>query len=179
MQDSLWHRCLRQLEGEVPEQQFNTWVRPLQPLSGDGVLRLFAPNRFVLDWVQQNLYSRIVDIAARESGGDACQVDRPGSPSAHQPEPRPERGGRRREVQRAARGQPAVAGWFDVERGHRQPVFDAGAREPCCASRRWIRCSRPFSLISVPKSFWKFLTYEMPSIVTSQAFQPCGVARSV
>ena len=74
MQDSLWHRCLRQLEGEVPEQQFNTWVRPLQPLSGDGVLRLYAPNRFVLDWVQQNLYSRIVDIAARESGGGACQV---------------------------------------------------------------------------------------------------------
>ena len=74
MQGSLWHRCLRQLEGEVPEQQFNTWVRPLQAQDGDGVLRLFAPNRFVLDWVQQNLYSRIVDISARESGGGACQV---------------------------------------------------------------------------------------------------------
>jgi chromosomal replication initiator protein len=65
---------LRHLEGEVPEQQFNTWVRPLQGIDHDGVLRLFAPNRFVLDWVQQNLYSRIVDIAARESTGVARQV---------------------------------------------------------------------------------------------------------
>jgi len=89
VQDSLWHRCLRQLEGEVPEQQFNTWVRPLQPLSGDGVLRLFAPNRFVLDWVQQNLYSRIVDIAARESGGGACQVviEVGSRPRAEEPSP--------------------------------------------------------------------------------------------
>ena len=89
MQDSLWHRCLRQLEGEVPEQQFNTWVRPLQPLSGDGVLRLYAPNRFVLDWVQQNLYSRIVDIAARESGGGACQViiEVGSRPRAEEPSP--------------------------------------------------------------------------------------------
>ena len=74
MQGPLWHRCLRQLESEVPEQQFNTWVRPLQALESDGVLRLLAPNRFVVDWVQQNLYSRIVAIAARESGGTACQV---------------------------------------------------------------------------------------------------------
>ena len=74
MQGSLWHRCLRQLEGEVPEQHFNTWVRPLQAVDSGGVLRLFAPNRFVLDWVQQNLYSRIVDLAASESGGGACQV---------------------------------------------------------------------------------------------------------
>jgi len=89
VQDSLWHRCLRQLEGEVPEQQFNTWVRPLQPLSGDGVLRLFAPNRFVLDWVQQNLYSRIADIAARESGGGACQVviEVGSRPRAEEPSP--------------------------------------------------------------------------------------------
>jgi chromosomal replication initiator protein len=65
---------LRHLEGEVPEQQFNTWVRPLQGVDSDGVLRLFAPNRFVLDWVQQNLYSRIVDIAAQECPGGARQV---------------------------------------------------------------------------------------------------------
>ncbi len=74
VQGSLWHRCLRQLEGEVPEQHFNTWVRPLQASDDDGTLRLFAPNRFVLDWVQQNLYSRIVELAARESDGQSQQV---------------------------------------------------------------------------------------------------------
>jgi chromosomal replication initiator protein len=74
VQGSLWHRCLRQLEGEVPEQQFNTWVRPLQAVDSDGVLRLLAPNRFVVDWVQQNLYSRIVELAARESESGSQQV---------------------------------------------------------------------------------------------------------
>ncbi len=74
MQGTLWHRCLSQLEGEVAEQDFNTWVRPLQAVDTDGVLRLYAPNRFVVDWVQQNLYPRIVEIAARQSSGTGPQV---------------------------------------------------------------------------------------------------------
>jgi chromosomal replication initiator protein len=74
VQGSLWHRCLHQLEGEVPEQQFNTWVRPLQAVDAEGVLRLLAPNRFVVDWVQQNLYSRIVELASRESASGSQQV---------------------------------------------------------------------------------------------------------
>jgi chromosomal replication initiator protein len=71
---SLWQRCLRQLEGEVPEQQFNTWVRPLQAVAADNVLRLYAPNRFVLDWVHENLYARIVELAAQETSGTGPQV---------------------------------------------------------------------------------------------------------
>lgn len=74
MQGTLWHRCLSQLEAEVPEQDFNTWVRPLQAVDADGVLRLYAPNRFVVDWVQQNLYQKIVEIAARQSEGTGPQV---------------------------------------------------------------------------------------------------------
>ena len=53
MQGSLWHRCLRQLETEVPEQQFNTWVRPLQAVEHDGRLQLLAPNRFVVNWIEE------------------------------------------------------------------------------------------------------------------------------
>ena len=74
MQGSLWHRCLHQLEGEVPEQEFNTWVRPLQAVDSEGILRLLAPNRFVVDWIQQNLYSRLVEIASRESASGSQQV---------------------------------------------------------------------------------------------------------
>ena len=44
--------CAR-LEAELPEQQFNTWVRPLQAIEGNGALQLLAPNRFVVDWVQR------------------------------------------------------------------------------------------------------------------------------
>ena len=69
MHGSLWHHCLRQLENEVPEQQFNTWVRPLQAIERDGSLVLLAPNRFVISWIEQNLYSRIEQLVSAASNG--------------------------------------------------------------------------------------------------------------
>ena len=59
MSVSLWNRCVGALEVELPEQQFNTWVRPLQAVEADGALKLLAPNRFVVDWVRSNLLERI------------------------------------------------------------------------------------------------------------------------
>jgi chromosomal replication initiator protein len=59
---SLWNQCLRRLEAELPEQQFNTWIRPLQAVEGGGCLRLLAPNRYVIDWVNQNCAGRIGEI---------------------------------------------------------------------------------------------------------------------
>ena len=67
MEASLWSRCLRALESELPEQQFNTWVRPLQSVENAGTLRLFAPNRFVVDWVRGHLLDRIGALL-REQG---------------------------------------------------------------------------------------------------------------
>jgi len=72
VQGSLWHHCLRQLENEVPEQQFNTWVRPLQAVERDGSLLLLAPNRFVVSWIEQNLYARIEQLVA--TAGDGRQL---------------------------------------------------------------------------------------------------------
>jgi chromosomal replication initiator protein len=71
VQGTLWHHCLKHLESEVPEQQFNTWVRPLQAIERDGELQLLAPNRFVVSWIEQNLFGRIeelVSVAGRGSG---------------------------------------------------------------------------------------------------------------
>ena len=62
MEASLWARCIRALESELPEQQFNTWVRPLQPVEAGGSLRLLAPNRFVVDWVRTHLLARIDEL---------------------------------------------------------------------------------------------------------------------
>ena len=59
LEASLWLRCARALENELPEQQFNTWVRPLQSIESEGELHLLAPNRFVVDWVRSNLLARI------------------------------------------------------------------------------------------------------------------------
>jgi chromosomal replication initiator protein len=68
VQGSLWHRCLRQLEAELPEQQFNTWIRPLQAVEDGHVLRLLAPNRFVVDWVNENVASRISQLVDSSGG---------------------------------------------------------------------------------------------------------------
>jgi len=59
---SLWDKCLNSLEGEFPSQQFNTWIRPLQAEYTDGRLVLFAPNRFVLDWIAERFLMRINEL---------------------------------------------------------------------------------------------------------------------
>jgi len=62
LSESLWNRCLRVLESELPEQQFNTWVRPLQAIERDGQLKLLAPNRYVIEWLGQNSLPRIKEL---------------------------------------------------------------------------------------------------------------------
>ena len=44
--NSLWTRCMRALEDELPGEHFNMWVRPLQAVESNGALKLLAPNRF-------------------------------------------------------------------------------------------------------------------------------------
>ena len=71
MEASLWSRCMSTLEAELPEQQFNTWVRPLQAVEGVGALKLLAPNRFVVDWVNANLLPRLGELLREASSGGA------------------------------------------------------------------------------------------------------------
>jgi chromosomal replication initiator protein len=72
--ESLWNRCLRVLEGELPEQQFNTWVRPLQAVERNGELKLLAPNRYVIEWLGQNLLPRIKELILAFADGLAPEV---------------------------------------------------------------------------------------------------------
>jgi len=58
----LWQRCVDVLRDELPSQQFNTWIRPLQVEAEGDELRVFAPNRFVLDWVNEKYLSRILEL---------------------------------------------------------------------------------------------------------------------
>ncbi|MDD3516835.1 MAG: chromosomal replication initiator protein DnaA [Chromatiales bacterium] len=59
---SLWQQCVARLEGELSEQQINTWIRPLHAIEDPDALRLLAPNRFVLDWVRDHFFQRIVSV---------------------------------------------------------------------------------------------------------------------
>ncbi|TAK72930.1 MAG: chromosomal replication initiator protein DnaA, partial [Gammaproteobacteria bacterium] len=67
MSVSLWEKCLNSLESEFPSQQFNTWIRPLQAEAADGKLVLYAPNRFVLDWIAERFLTRINELVKQFS----------------------------------------------------------------------------------------------------------------
>jgi chromosomal replication initiator protein len=71
-ESTLWNQCLRVLQVELPEQQFNTWIRPLQAVDDEASLRLLAPNRFVVDWLQQHYLDRILELIG--DGGEDVAV---------------------------------------------------------------------------------------------------------
>src|SRR5436189_449119 len=62
---TLWEKCLSCLQDEFPSQQFNTWIRPLQVEHVDNKIILFAPNRFVLDWINERFLSRIRELITK------------------------------------------------------------------------------------------------------------------
>ena len=69
MQADFWSRTCARLAAELPEQQFNTWIRPLPAAESmalpDGagfLVTIKAPNRFKLDWIRQQYAKRIEDI---------------------------------------------------------------------------------------------------------------------
>ena len=68
MPESIWQQCVRSLQDELPSQQFNTWIRPLQVETNSHQIQLLAPNRFVRDWVNNKYLERIAEIVAETSG---------------------------------------------------------------------------------------------------------------
>ncbi len=67
----IWQQCLDRLQEELPATQYSMWIRPLQAVHEDDTLTLFAPNRFVLDWVRDkyldNINSFLVEVMGSES----------------------------------------------------------------------------------------------------------------
>src|SRR4051794_11329312 len=68
--DSLWQACIDQLAQELPEQQFNTWIKPLAAQVADDFSRVtvFVANRFKLDWVRAQYSGRIAAMLEKISG---------------------------------------------------------------------------------------------------------------
>ena len=88
---TLWNRCVRDLQAELPEQQFNTWIRPLQAVEDGEILKLLAPNRFVVDWLQQHYIERIVELVDDAGGASAVVVEVGSRQKADAPVVRPNR----------------------------------------------------------------------------------------
>jgi chromosomal replication initiator protein len=72
---TLWNRCVRDLQAELPEQDFNTWIRPLQAVEDGAVLRLLAPNRFVVDWLKKHYINRLLELVDAQDPGIELLVE--------------------------------------------------------------------------------------------------------
>ncbi len=78
--DTLWPMVCERLLAELPEQQFNTWIRPLPPAEvrlDDGltVLQVRVPNRFMLDWVRTQYSGRLEAILHTLLPPEDCRLE--------------------------------------------------------------------------------------------------------
>ena len=80
MISDLWQRGCDRLAAELPEQQFNTWIRPLPAADiidhGEAatVVSVRVPNRFKLDWIR-NQYAGRIEAVLSELAGRAVRLD--------------------------------------------------------------------------------------------------------
>ncbi|MCL1039809.1 chromosomal replication initiator protein DnaA [Shewanella submarina] len=88
---SLWQQCIGRLQDELSAQQFSMWIRPLQAEMEGDTLVLYAPNRFVLDWVRDKYLNMIAQFFTEQMGNDAPKLrfDIGSRPSARPATPAP------------------------------------------------------------------------------------------
>jgi chromosomal replication initiator protein len=74
MSPDLWQRGCERLAIELPEQQFNTWIRPLAPADitdageAGALAQLRVPNRFKLDWIRSQYSAQIESVLSELAG---------------------------------------------------------------------------------------------------------------
>jgi len=73
--NSIWQQCITCLEGEISEQQLNTWILPLQAEQELNTLNLLAPNRFVMDWVRKHFLNRINELVTSLDDSKSISVN--------------------------------------------------------------------------------------------------------
>ncbi len=101
MPSTLWQQGLDRLAADLPEQQFNTWIRPLpmadisDVVGAGAVASLRVPNRFKLDWIRSQYAAKIeavlsdlagkqvrLELSVQQRDPARDQVAHPGGPSS-------------------------------------------------------------------------------------------------
>lgn len=70
----LWQECLSILEDELSSQQYNTWIKPLQVVSGESDVTLLAPNKYIRDRVNDQFLVRIRELLGK-SGSSTVNLE--------------------------------------------------------------------------------------------------------
>jgi len=71
---TLWQKCAVCLKRELPAQQFNTWIKPLQATSNNNGLQLYAPNKFVQEWVNEHFLAKISEVIGQLAVGAIPEI---------------------------------------------------------------------------------------------------------
>ena len=140
-----WQACLDTLKQELPAQQFSTWIRPLQADHQGTVFTLYAPNRFVQDWVFDNYMARIKTLLEGFVGqaldirmdiGTLRQEPPAASPAAaapevpavqpHQSVPQPSGGFQGKPWEKSSASKPAIKHKSNINRNHTFDNFVEG-----------------------------------------------------
>jgi len=66
---SIWNSCLSRLENEISTNDLNTWIRPLQAEEENDVIKLLAPNQFIIAHVKDHFLGKIEDTVFDFSSG--------------------------------------------------------------------------------------------------------------
>jgi len=67
---NVWQHCLRELSDEIPSDEFETYIKPLQVVFEEETIQLYAPNIYVEREVSKAYLSRITDLISRAQGAD-------------------------------------------------------------------------------------------------------------
>ena len=73
--EDIWPQCVRWLEGELPDKDINTWIRPLHPVATRERLLLLAPNRIVVDRVKSEFLTLIRRAVSANAPAPAPEVE--------------------------------------------------------------------------------------------------------
>ena len=67
---ALWHSCMEKMAMDMPEQQFNTWLKPLtaQVSEDFSKVQVIVANRFKLDWVRAQYLAPMAAVLERLCG---------------------------------------------------------------------------------------------------------------
>ncbi len=80
MTPNLWQLACERLAEQLPEHQFNTWIRPLsaaEPATAEGapaVVSVRVPNRFKLDWIRAQ-YAGLIESVLSEIATEPVRLE--------------------------------------------------------------------------------------------------------
>ncbi len=82
--NSFWDLCQARFRASLTQQQFSTWIKPLEFEDQGDEVRILAPNHFVMDWVREK-FAEPIDAWAQEYYGHPVTIayalgKKPGAP---------------------------------------------------------------------------------------------------